>query len=221
MSHSGHWMDACGGYGPSLAHVFQSVLVMGVGWVPPGWCSHVKLTVSGENGVRVWAGGTGAQWGLDGVGLSCFCKGMVRWAGPPLVFQSVHFHSSWTAASPWRRQRGEVNWFCAVWSCIVNAINRKFAVNGVCLPAMLQLWRLRLLGRDLPRVLAAEEKAESGPNSPPSRVRGGGLGPLHKAPWFLAADEQCHKQNFSRHVWPWIVWIFKEHYRQPFFSSGK
>lgn len=67
------------------------------------------------------------------------------------------------------------------------------------LPAMLQLCRQSVLGRGLPRALAAEGKAESGPNSPASRVRGGGLGPLHKAPWFLAADEQCHKRNFSRH----------------------
>ena len=67
------------------------------------------------------------------------------------------------------------------------------------LPGVVQLWKLRVLGSGLPRVLAAEEKAESGPNSCPIEEQGGPR-PLHQALEFQGADEQCHKQNFSRHT---------------------
>ena len=46
-------------------------------------------------------GGTGDPWGLGGVGLGCFWKGMVPRA--EFTFQPVHVHTTWTPASPWRR----------------------------------------------------------------------------------------------------------------------
>lgn len=103
---------------------------------------HALGSLPEQNGQEVWPGGRGDQWCLDGVGLGCFWKDLVPWAWPPLLFQ--HFHSIWVPASPLRRLRGKVNWFCAAWSCIVNAINRKFTVNGACFARQPQLWRWRL-----------------------------------------------------------------------------
>lgn len=48
----------------------------------------------------------------------------------------------------------------------VSATNRTFAANGVCFAGRASAVEAEGPGRAVPRVLAAEEKAESGPNSP-------------------------------------------------------
>lgn len=48
-------------------------------------------------------GGNGRPLRSGWCWLECFWKGTVPRAESPFTFQPVHFHSTWTPASPWRR----------------------------------------------------------------------------------------------------------------------
>lgn len=129
---------------------------------------------------REWGSGPGQEeWGPRGVWMA------LAWAASAkawLFGLGPHSYFSLCSFTPTERQpqrgggRGERLTGSVLFDHI-SATNRKFAANGVCFARHASAVEAEGPGRAVPRVLAAEEKAESGPNSPPSCVRGEDLGP--------------------------------------------
>lgn len=140
-------------------------------------------------------GKRGDSGGLGGVGLACFWRGVARWAGSPFRFQPGVF-------TPAERQpqcgRGEGR---RLTGSVLPGIWRECHQQRVRHQGHLLRQASFSSGVGSPRQRSAKgsgcRRGGRVWTSRPVWARGRGLGPRHKDPWFLWADEQCHKHSIS------------------------